>query len=87
MPETDFPSVAGFQQHQPGLACLTAVKALDAGRKAMESVKAFFFLLILQSEETITINSIIRSFRVRLPFFYSLDSVCPICLGVAVPDR
>ena len=87
MPETDFPSSAGFQQRQRGLACLAAAKALDAGRKAIESVKALFFLLIFQSEETITINSIIRSFRVRLPFFHSLDSVCPICLGVAVQDR
>ena len=87
MPETDFTSAAGFQQQQPGLACLTAVKALDARRKAIESVKAFLFLLIFESEETITINSVIRSFRVRLPFSHSLDSVCPICLCVAVPDR
>ena len=56
MPETDFPSVAGFQQRQRGLACLAAVKALDAGPKAIESVKAFFFLSIFQPEETITIN-------------------------------
>ncbi len=87
MLETDFPSATGFQQRQRGLACLAAVNSLDAGRKAIESVKAFFFLSIFQSEETITINSVIRSFRVRLPFFHSLDSVCPIGLGVAVPDR
>ena len=87
MPETDFPSADGFQQRQRGLECLAAVKSLDAGSKAIESVNAFLFLLIFQSEETITINSIIRSFRVRLPFFHSLDSVCPICLCVAVPDR
>ena len=62
MPETDFPSADGFQQRQRGLACLVDVKALDAGRKAIESVKAFLFLLIFQSEETITINQFSHSF-------------------------
>ena len=62
MPETDFLSAAGFQQRQRGRACLAAVQALDAGRKAVESVQAFLFLLMFQSEETITIHQFNHSF-------------------------
>ena len=83
VPETDFPSVAGFQQRQRGLACLAAVKALDAGRKAIESVKAFFFLLMFQSEETITINQFNHSFNSSHIAILSQSRFClpywPLC--------